>query len=825
MNQKRYPQPQKASSIAHLFATSLLTAALAMTFAEYAQAEDAQNAPITKEQLPTELSKLGTVNIGTNYDKTKPIPPHEGVSIGTSAAAATKDGIAIGKSVVVAGFHNIGIGEKINLNVGQNSVILGTEAAIVNNGGTTISDGNNHADGVIVIGKKATVHNYIDQSGSIAIGSNAYVENTIGRQEKALGFSQSSFNSFGFGSVPQQPEKLVTGIAFGENTYARSGSVNIGTKKFVGKIADIDIDTTTLEGRKKINIGILTTSLGTNSFSNGTLSVINGAYSAITGKYDGTNQNYAIQNFGSVILGSLNSIESNQSDLNSSGIASGIVGVNNKIIDSNAVTITGAGNTVKHAKKPIKYDELTNSFIPKKWGELTDSFNSTVKKYEGGAIGIIGGANSVEYARLSMISGFGNTLTGTENNESILNSITGYKNTLTNASDTIVFGRENTIKPESKDNPTSKNIVFGNNRTLTNVNHAVLLGYSEKPSNLNSSDIVALGYNTLVTEEGAIALGANSVANRHKETFGLEYSKVDGSWKASKTESPIWRATTGALSIGSQTDENTITRQITGVAAGTADTDAVNVAQLKQLAETLKGSLANQKYTTVSVLKSQNASSSSNETTLTSASDAENSSTTNPTPKNVENLNKVTPDSSDYLIVTPQKNDTQPTDYTIGITTKSKNAIDLSEKHLKDTGIDAVNMVISNVAEGQKDTDAVNLKQVKALHNELKQTNSYVDNINRTIHEEIRQANFHIENVDRALRGGIAGNTALASLPQAHHSGRSMFAVAGGNYRGASAIAIGFSRISDNGRVTIKVNAAANTERGANVGAGVGFEW
>ncbi|OBW92686.1 YadA-like family protein [Gallibacterium anatis] len=100
---------------------------------------------------------------------------------------------------------------------------------------------------------------------------------------------------------------------------------------------------------------------------------------------------------------------------------------------------------------------------------------------------------------------------------------------------------------------------------------------------------------------------------------------------------------------------------------------------------------------------------------------------------------------------------------------------------------------ITNVADPVQDSDAVNKR--------------YVDMNNRK------------------LRGGIAGAIATASLPQAYTSGKSLFAVSGGTYGGQSAVALGVSRISDNGKMIIKLVGSTNTQGSVSGGVGVGFEW
>lgn len=62
------------------------------------------------------------------------------------------------------------------------------------------------------------------------------MENTIGKQDKLFAFNQTTFNRFGYGSLPQEPDKVVTGVAVGDNTYVRTGGTMIGSHNYRGKL-------------------------------------------------------------------------------------------------------------------------------------------------------------------------------------------------------------------------------------------------------------------------------------------------------------------------------------------------------------------------------------------------------------------------------------------------------------------------------------------------------------------------------------------------------------------------------------------------------------
>lgn len=140
---------------------------------------------------------------------------------------------------------------------------------------------------------------------------------------------------------------------------------------------------------------------------------------------------------------------------------------------------------------------------------------------------------------------------------------------------------------------------------------------------------------------------------------------------------------------------------------------------------------------------------------------------------------------------------------TVGGTTKITNdgvTIKDGPSMTKSNGIDANNMTIKNVAPGVNNTDAVNVGQLRILEGK----------VNR---------------VDRNLRAGVAGANAAASLPQAYLPGKNMVAVSAGTYRGEGAIALGVSRVSDNGKVVVKLTGNSDTRGNFGAGVGAGYQW
>ena len=260
------------------------------------------------------------------------------------------------------------------------------------------------------------------------------------------------------------------------------------------------------------------------------------------------------------------------------GVANSIIGVANKTENANASLIFGAGNKVTNSYRPVNgfnAGPLSNALQKAiGTGDTDDMINALgdLVKDSGGSVLAIGGANIADYAQLSKLVGVGNKLIGTAGHESKYNMIDGYLNTGKNINHVSVIGSENTVED------TDDALVLGNKRKLSGAGGSIILGSGDNPITTNVSDVVSIGHNANVTAAGGVALGSSSVASVDKGVIGYDASGTDHS----NDTTGVWKSTAAAVSVGDATGNTKVTRQITGVAAGAADTDAVNVAQLKK---------------------------------------------------------------------------------------------------------------------------------------------------------------------------------------------------------------------------------------------------
>lgn len=558
----------------------------------------------------------------------------------------------------------VAIGEKA-LAAKGGTVSIGRNAQILGSGGNT--DG----EGSVAIGDNTLITTNGLDLASIAIGKNAKVLNGSGKQERGLSFTPDNFDKPGFlgsgNTLPKNADKVPGGIAIGTNTYARTGSIQIGAHTFVGyKMGGIDITDKTNDSESNI-VGM--TTIGTNTYNKGAFANMYGAYSVITGGFTGEGKfnsvTYGPQNFGANVVGSLNSIRS-KGHSGSSGIANSIVGVANTVENANGTLVYGAGNKVTNSITSISAPSGLTTLNT--WEDTVTTLQKSIKdSNSGGAVLAIGGGNVADYVRHSQLVGVNNTVTGTENKVSEFNMIDGYKNTVTNGTHVTMIGSENTATDSES------TVVMGDKQKVTKVKHGVLLGSQDKETETTVADVVAIGHNAHVEKEGGIALGSGAIAKRDKGAFGYDvatgkvldeagaaaalgnsaalkplaekYTAAKAAYEEAKkavdakqqevtdiekvcgkmciagenadkktqlkhelnklkttlTEKQkayeesqtainnslyTWKSTAATVSVGDV--EKGITRQITGVAAGTEDTDAVNVAQLKRVAAKIK---------------------------------------------------------------------------------------------------------------------------------------------------------------------------------------------------------------------------------------------
>ena len=430
-----------------------------------------------------------------------------------------------------------------------------------------------------------------NEGTNIAIGKNAKVFIGGGTQESMLSFGETVDPTYWHGIIrtgwnihsnTDAKKNLPAGMSVGKNTYARTGSIQIGDHTLEKN--QIAIGDTTAD--KLRQFGVASTTLGTNSYTGGGFATTIGSYNVQSSQYEAANSSDTLSNSTknafSTVVGTLNSNES-MTGSSSSGVSNMISGVANKVTNSNGAIVMGAGNSIKNSS--AAFDTSAYSTPYNSVATMQKALMDGVARSAGGSTLAIGGANAAEYTQASQLIGVGNTLTGKSGNVSKYNMLDGYKNKASNVQHVSVIGSENNVTN------TNGAVVFGDKRTLTGADGSIVIGSSQAGTSTSVKNAVSIGHNANVQKAGGVALGSGSVASVDKGVAGY-----DPSTKATSTDtSSTWKATEAAVSVGDAA--NHVTRQITGLAAGSADTDAVNVAQLKKVEA--KAEAAEKKHTTV----------------------------------------------------------------------------------------------------------------------------------------------------------------------------------------------------------------------------------
>lgn len=711
----------------------------------------------------------------------------------------------VAAAMMLTGFGGMAI-EAANPASGDTNITIGKGASCSIWNGVTGHDG--FTSGYISIGENALAwdgeHTYKEQYARI--GTKEYLldfkQDAVGVGDSILGFPLNYRVTDG--------TKLAGAVAIGKNTMARTGSVMIGDHTYKGQLGDIEVDPS---NKMNLNNGVYSTTLGTSSYNSGSMATVTGAFSIASGNKDTKDK----QNFGATIYGSLNSIESSTARdsetgmaNDSAGMANSVLGFGNKTQNTNASLVWGTGNEVTNSIEKVKlnnpnWNQVSASDAQKQIIEAMQSSD-----YAGGSVMAIGGGNKADWATYSQLLGVQNTLKGTEKDGSKLAMINGYKNTVANAKNTTVIGSNNNATN------VKSTIIMGDENTLQGRQGVISLGNKNK---IEEDDAVAIGNGTTVTAKSGVAIGVGSVADRVAGSLGA--FAPDTSLVGARS---TWISTAGAVSVGT----STITRQITNVAAGTYDTDAVNVAQLKKALESIdidagtgikvdkitkdgkttykiftniEGSKTDTDTTTVTSNKTDagstdtsqgatNGTSSSTGDKLTIGTEtkatsfgADDNKTANVKPGQRLNINgdekNISTSVNGNSIKVELKKDITVDSVTAGDTSISTNGLTIKDgPSITKTGIDGGKQKVTGVAAGdisEKSTDAVNGSQLFATNQQVAQNAQSINKLGNRINK---------------VGAGAAALAALHPL-DFDPDDKWDFAAGYGNYNGENAAAIG----------------------------------
>ena len=411
-------------------------------------------------------------------------------------------------------------------------------------------------------------------------------------------------------------------IAIGNGAYTQDGTLTRGQSVALGNGAVTGAKSTSIAsnavgGRE----GTIT--IGANA-NNGSL------YATVIGTDSKVNNMTRNSGAAATIVGAKSEIKNDNKSY--SGVANGIFGSANTIENSNGVTIQGSGNTVTNAYKNMSGGDF--------------NLGGVYVKKDAGAVGVIGGMNTVSNQIYTNVIGFGNTVAGDADNISHDVFVAGSRNNLSKVSDSIVMGNDNTISDRSnvisfghQNTISASNAVAIGNGASVSVEGGVALGVGSVADRANAVSVGSTGANRQiinvaagedtdavnVSQLNAVKETANKGWNLSTNGFGTEATNVKPGdyvdFRGDKNISVSHDGTKVQVELNKNIDVNSIQTnalnsttgaklgqvtiaadgKISGVAAGEADTDAVNVSQLNAVA-TEAGkhtTLSNGKNTTV----------------------------------------------------------------------------------------------------------------------------------------------------------------------------------------------------------------------------------
>lgn len=374
---------------------------------------------------------------------------------------------------------------------------------------------------------------------------------------------------------------------------------------------------------------------------------------------------------------------------------------------------------------------------------------------------------------------------------------------------------------------------------------------------VNADAGIGIGLNTLVMADAinGIAIGSNARTN-HANSIAM--GNGSQTTRGAQTDYTAYNMDTpqnsvGEFSVGSEDGQ----RQITNVAAGSADTDAVNVSQLK-----VTDSRVAANTESINNLNTQVSSLDTRVTNIengigdivTTGSTKYFKTNTDGVDANAQGADSVAigsgsiaaaensvalgtnsvADEANTVSVGSSTQQRRITNVAAGV--NNTDAVNVAQLKASEAGSvryetnadGSVNYSVLNLGDGSggttrignvsaavNDTDAVNYAQLKRS---VEEANTYTD-------QKMGEMNSKIKGVENKMSGGIASAMAMAGLPQAYAPGANMTSIAGGTFNGESAVAIGVSMVSESGGWVYKLQGTSNSQGDYSAAIGAGFQW
>ena len=813
-------------------------------------------------------------NNGT-YRESAGAKGNRAITSGVRANALANDSIAIGSlanvnnnwgSQSVAAERSIAIGREATVNAGQDSIAMGSGAQILHSDATTLN-----ANNAIAIGKLAKV----DQaSNAIALGNNA----SIGGNYASNGVWKASDNSIAIGNHTTVSRENSVGI--GTNvSVARENSVVIGQEAKATRERVVAIGAyATVNGDRAVAIGPEATANGSKSIviggigdakaiaekeqaiviGNGAQATDNATYSITLGNNAKTAgaTGISIGDRAQVVASAANGIALGQSAVanNSGDIAIG----------------QSSSTSTKHTVSDIKIGDATLSKGVAATDNGTVSFgnNNVKRQIQNVGAGEISATSSdvITGSQLYHVIKAADEIAKTEYNfqvngkniKTMRNNSTSAAN---NAHNTLDFKAGDGLDVAYENNAVTYKLNADSKQAITDAKTAaqtVTTKLNEIDQSVQRAETAATNAAssaTVASTAAKVAISSASAASSSATAASTSASAANSSATAASTSASAANSSATAASTSASAANSSATAASTSASAAnssaTAASTSASAANSSATAASTSASAANSSATAAST--SASAANSSATAASTSASAANSSATAassaasaaQSSAQRIEDSGLISKDGKTAFAADNTSNrdsakakgkDATAAGYGSNASGKNATAIGnnatASGRNSTALGQNATATAENSVAIGQDSVaNERNTVSVGRVGNERRITNvadpvnntdaankRYVDNAVGSVRNDLRKT-------EKKLRGGVAGATAMANIPQVTQPGKLMVGAGIGNYKGQSAVAVGLSKSSDNNRVIFKMSGSATTQGDYNIGAGIGYQW
>ena len=795
------------------------------------------------------------------------------VAIGNEATVQRENSIALGNSTVAKRENSVAIGTNVTVER-ENSVVIGQNAKgeqerVVAIGAYAVAKG----DRTVAIGPEATANGSrsiviggigdakatAEKDYSIVIGNgaqatdNATYSVTLGNNAKTAGATGISI-----GDRAQVVASAANGIALGQSAVANnSGDIAIGQSS----------STSTKHTVSDIKIGDATLSKGVAATDNGTVS------------FGKDNVKRQIQNVGAgeisetssdVITGSqLYHVIKAADEIAKTEYTFKVNGVDKKIMRNNGTSKNnnanntldfraGYGLDVEYENNAVTYklnDDSKNSIKEAK--KAAETVTTSLKKIDesvaraetaaSAASTSASAANSSATAASTSASAANSSATAASTSASAANSSATAASTSASAANSSATAASTSASAANSSATAASTSASAANSSAT----AASTSASAANSSATAASTSASAANSSATAASTSASAANSSATAASTSASAANSSATAaSTSASAANSSATAASTSASAANSSATAASTSASAANSSATAASTSA-SAANSSATAASTSASAANSSATAAST--SASAANSSATAASTSASAAGSSATAaassataaESSAKRIDDSGLISKDGKTaFAADNTSKRDSakakgkDATAIGYGANASDENSTALgnnsqaSGKNSTAVGQGAKATANNSVALGKGSVaNEANTVSVGSQGNERRVTN-VADPIRSTdaankqyVDRSVGAVRSELNKTDKKLRGGIAGATAIANIPQVTKPGGLVLGLGVGNYRGQSAVAVGYSRASDNNRVIFKVSGAVTTQGDYNVGAGVGYQW